>query len=82
MFTLPAIQNSSKSIERTRGTALHKPMAEIINLNKARKARAKAAAGATADANRIAFGRTKAERAADDAARARAEKLLDDSKRE
>ena len=33
-----------------------------INLNKARKAKARAAARKTADRNSVAFGRTKAER--------------------
>jgi hypothetical protein len=42
-------------------------MAEIINLNRARKAKARAADKAGAAANRLAFGRTKAER--DQAAR-------------
>lgn len=37
-------------------------MAEIINLNRARKAKARAADKAGAAANRLAFGRTKAER--------------------
>jgi len=41
-------------------------MGEIVNLNKARKARDKAAAKRTAEANRLIFGRTRAER---DAAR-------------
>lgn len=41
-------------------------MGEIVNLNKARKARDKAAAKRTAEANRLTFGRTRAER---DAAR-------------
>lgn len=36
-----------------------------INLNKARKARARVAKRAQADANAVAFGRTKAEKAAD-----------------
>jgi hypothetical protein len=40
-------------------------MAEIINLNKRRKAAAKAAADTEAAANRARFGRTKAARAAD-----------------
>jgi hypothetical protein len=42
-------------------------MGEIVNLNKARKGRDKAAAKRTAEANRLTFGRTRAER---DAARA------------
>ena len=37
--------------------------ADIINLRKARKAKAKAADVKTADENRVKFGRTKAERA-------------------
>ena len=39
-------------------------MAEIINLNRARKARDKAASKREAQSNRIAFGRTKQEREA------------------
>jgi hypothetical protein len=38
-------------------------MAEIINLNQVRKAKAKAAAVAGAAENRVRFGRSKAERA-------------------
>ncbi|MND80488.1 hypothetical protein D3C80_722600 [compost metagenome] len=37
-------------------------MGEVVNLNKARKARDKAEAKRTADANRLTFGRTKIER--------------------
>ncbi|MFK0299301.1 DUF4169 family protein [Brevundimonas sp. NPDC090276] len=37
-------------------------MGEVVNLNKARKARDKAEAKRTADANRLTFGRTKVER--------------------
>ena len=53
-----------------------------INLNKARKARAAAEAKAKAAANRVQFGRTRAEK---DLAKAQAEKLaraLDQSRRE
>ncbi|MDP3401373.1 MAG: DUF4169 family protein, partial [Brevundimonas sp.] len=39
-------------------------MAEIINLNRARKARQKAGAKATAEANRALHGRSRADRAA------------------
>ena len=46
-------------------------MAEVVNLNRARKAREKAAAQDTAAANRVRFGRTKAEK---ELARAREEK--------
>ena len=57
-------------------------MAEIINLNRARKARAKAGARATADANRALHGRTRAERTEQDVTRDRAERHLDGHKRE
>lgn len=39
-------------------------MGEVVNLNKARKARDKAEARRAADANRLAFGRTRSEREA------------------
>ena len=55
-------------------------MAEIINLNKARKAKAKAAGAAKAVENRASFGRTRAEKARDDAERARIDAVLDQSK--
>lgn len=57
-------------------------MAEIINLNKARKAKARATAVDKASANRAKFGRTKAEKARDDAVRARIDKTIDDAKRD
>ena len=38
-------------------------MAEVVNLNKFRKTQARAAARKEAEANRLRFGRTKAERA-------------------
>ena len=57
-------------------------MADIINLNKARKAKAKAAAVAKAVENRARFGRTTAEKARDDAERARIERAVDKSKRD
>lgn len=40
-------------------------MAEIVNLNRYRKAKAKTEAARAADVNRVKFGRTKAERQAD-----------------
>lgn len=46
-------------------------MAEIVNLNRWRKAKAKEEGSRRADANRVAFGRTKVEK---EAARLRAEK--------
>ncbi|MDF7774245.1 DUF4169 family protein [Sphingomonas sp. AOB5] len=57
-------------------------MAEIINLNKARKARAKAANQAKAVENRARFGRTKVQKQADGEQYVRIGKLLDESKRE
>ncbi len=57
-------------------------MGDLINLNRARKAKAKAARSATAEANRIRFGRTKAEKTADALDKARAERLLSGAKRE
>jgi hypothetical protein len=57
-------------------------MAEIINLNRARKAKARVNKAAAADANRAKFGRTKAEKAADTAEAARRKRNLDGAKRD
>lgn len=57
-------------------------MGEIVSLRTARKARARADAQTTAAANRAKFGRTKAERAAEDQEAARRAALLDGAKRE
>ena len=57
-------------------------MSTPINLNKARKARARKDARAQADANAVAFGRTKAEKVADKAEAARGAAKLDGAKRE
>jgi hypothetical protein len=57
-------------------------MAEIVNLNRARKAKAKAGREATAAANRVKHGRTGAEKANDRAAEARRTALLDGARRE
>lgn len=57
-------------------------MADILNLNKARKARAKAQATAKAVENRAKFGRTKAQKAADEAKRARICENLDGARQE
>ena len=56
-------------------------MADILNLNKARKARAKAQSAAKAVENRAKFGRTKAQKAAEDAERARICENLDGARR-
>ena len=57
-------------------------MAEPINLNKARKAKARADKQTSAAANRLKHGRTKAERLADKTTAERAVRKLDLSKRE
>lgn len=57
-------------------------MADILNLNKARKARAKAQATAKAVENRAKFGRTKAEKARGTAEKARLARTLDQSQRD
>ncbi|MGT2514220.1 DUF4169 family protein [Sphingomonas panni] len=57
-------------------------MGDVINLNRFRKGRDKAAKAQDADANRRKFGRTKAEKAAEDGEEARRKALLDGAKRE
>ncbi len=57
-------------------------MAEPINLNKARKARAKAAGKATAVENRIRFGQAKGAKAASRLEAERARRELEGKKRE
>ncbi len=55
-------------------------MAEIINLRQARKQKARAEAEKTAEQNRIAFGRTKAERKLTEAERDKAARHIDGHK--
>ena len=55
---------------------------EVINLRRARKAKARTEAATTATANRAAHGRTKAEKIAAKADAERAAKALDGAKRE
>ena len=57
-------------------------MAKIVNLNRARKAKARGEAERTAAANRIAHGRTKAEKQAAKAEVERRARELDGVKRE
>lgn len=57
-------------------------MGDVVNLNRARKDRAKAGAKATAAVNRAAHGRTGGERTRAETERERAARLLDGSKRE
>jgi len=55
---------------------------KILSLSKARKARARVEKEATAEANRIRFGRTKAEREKDEAIQALEARKIDGHKRE
>lgn len=55
---------------------------DIINLNRARKIRERAEAKRTAEANRLRFGRTRAERDASKAQQARDAARLDGHKRD
>jgi hypothetical protein len=57
-------------------------MAEIVNLNKARKAKLKDQAQTTAAENRVKHGRTKAEKAAAKAEAERAARALEQTRRE
>lgn len=57
-------------------------MAEPINLNKARKARAAAEAKREAAENRVRFGRTKGEKTAGKLEAERAKRSLDQTRRE
>ena len=57
-------------------------MAEIINLKKARKEKARSDRSTEADANRRRFGRTRAEKQADKDAEERARKSHDDRRLE
>lgn len=57
-------------------------MAEIINLNRYKKALARKTKETAADAKRARFGRTKREKTAQDDAARRKKKHLDDHKRE
>lgn len=57
-------------------------MAEPVNLNRARKAKARTDAEAKAAENRVRFGRTKAERKLQDARADKAGRDLDAGKRE
>lgn len=57
-------------------------MAEIVNLNKARKLKARAAAEQQAAENRVRYGRTKIEKQRDAAAAEEAQRRMDLLKRE
>lgn len=57
-------------------------MGEVVNLNRARKNKARADAKAVSVANRVAHGRTRAERDQAEAERSRLSKHLDGSQLE
>lgn len=57
-------------------------MAEIVNLNRFRKDKARQTEKRQAAENRVAFGRTKAEKAAEKALLEHAARTLDGAKRE
>jgi hypothetical protein len=57
-------------------------MADILSLSKARKAKARADKDATAEANRLKFGRTKAEKQKSSAENALSDKKIDGHKRD
>ena len=57
-------------------------MAELINFNKARKAKARAAAKAESAGNRVKFGRTKSEKAVSKLEAERARRDLEGKKRD
>tara|TARA_R110000868_G_scaffold8278_1_gene43068 strand:+ start:7791 stop:7979 length:189 start_codon:yes stop_codon:yes gene_type:complete len=57
-------------------------MGDVINLRQVRKAKARDDKAQQADANRAKFGRTKAQRQADDTQRARQEAAVDAAYRE
>lgn len=57
-------------------------MAEIVNLNRHRKAAARAEAERQAAANRVKHGRTKAEKARDAAEETRRRAILDGARQE
>ncbi len=57
-------------------------MSQISNLSRFRKQKARAEARKQADANSVKFGRTKAQKLADQAGRERAEKHLDGVRRD
>lgn len=57
-------------------------MADVVNLNRARKAKARETKEAQAMANRAAFGRTKAQKSRDAEEATRRDALLDGARRE
>jgi hypothetical protein len=78
MSSRPALCRSSKDFL----FAGSEMTAEIVNLRRARKAKARIEREKEAEANRIAFGRTKAEKSATTAERERAEREIEGHRRD
>lgn len=57
-------------------------MGDVVNLNRFKKARARAGKAASAEANRVKFGRSKTEKAAEEAEAERRARELDGAKLE
>jgi hypothetical protein len=57
-------------------------MGDVVNFNKARKAKARTDAQAMAETNRAKFGRTRAEKERDRIEKARADSIVDGAKLE
>ena len=57
-------------------------MADIVNLRRFRKQKTRDEAQARADANRLAFGRTRAERSVTAQEKARVDRVLDSHRRD
>ena len=57
-------------------------MGDVVNLNRFRKAKAKAEKAGAAEANRAKFGRSKGEKSAQDAERGAIDRTLDGAKRD
>ena len=57
-------------------------MADILSLSKARKAKVRAEKDATAEANRVKFGRTKAEKQKSSAEKVLSDRKIDGHKRD
>jgi hypothetical protein len=57
-------------------------VAEIVNLKRVRKDKARREQEQAAETNRVRFGRTKAQKRADEDAKARADRTIEDKKLE
>jgi hypothetical protein len=78
----PEICHTAQFFYPGQGTSGDEPMSEIVNLNKARKDRAKSDRKALAAENRAKFGQAKAVTSLEKARKAKAERALDQTKRE